>query len=90
MQRSLIIVVAVLVVIIIIFVMMVNLDNSQAPSSVGFGLEDLIHLNNNNHEGSKEGRESPKTDIEKVRFCIVSVRSRILGLALIDDLNFGA
>ena len=48
--------------------MMVNLDNSGSSaqaSSVGFGLEDLIHLNNNNHEGDKVSRD--KTDIEKVR-----------------------
>ena len=63
-----IIIVLVVVVIIIIFVMMVNLDNSGSSaqaSSVGFGLEDLIHLNNNNHEGDKVSRD--KTDIEKVR-----------------------
>ena len=34
--------------------MMVNLDNSSSavaiPTSVGLGLEDLLHVNNNNNE----------------------------------------
>ena len=45
--------------------MMVNLDNASA-SSVGFGLEDLLHLNNNNNEAEAK-TESASDTIDKVR-----------------------
>ena len=45
--------------------MMVNLDNSVVSSeavghtgSVGLGLEDLLHLNNNNNEITKDTTEN--------------------------------
>ena len=44
--------------IILIFVMMVNLDNSSSATSVGLGLEDLLHLNNNNNEITKDTTEN--------------------------------
>ena len=45
--------------------MMVNLDNGSS-SSVGFGLEDLLHLNNNNNEAEAK-TESTSDTIDKVR-----------------------
>ena len=45
--------------------MMVNLDNASA-SSVGFGLEDLLHLNNNNNEAEAK-TESASDTVNKVR-----------------------
>ena len=47
-------------IIIIIFVMMVNLDSASTSSSVGIGLEDLLHVNNNNE---KEDQKSPEIAI---------------------------
>ena len=65
--------------------MMVNLDNVSAAlnvaslssseaaevqtASVGIGLEDLLHLNNNNNE-IKEQEQSKTNNIEKVRLAV--------------------
>ena len=49
--------------------MMVNLDNSSSavaiPTSVGLGLEDLLHVNNNNNEIS----EKTTTELTTVNPC---------------------
>ena len=64
--------------------MMVNLDN--ASSSVGFGLEDLLHLNNNNESEAKSEASNSGESVEKVRSLVchfVHAFSQLKGCVII-------